>query len=145
LANGHPLYHWDTPKVAHLMRHFMGEDRKLVAVHLVTPNKMAMLNWTYRHKMRTTDILSFRFPSDDKKVLGEIALCPDIAIRRLQGTREHVSSQAEVNLRLAKLLAHGMAHLLGHDHQNIQEFRVMRRVENGLLDGLRVGRIIKTR
>ena len=52
-------------------------------------------------------------------MLGDIVLCPAVAER--QG--EAAGHSMEVELRL--LLTHGILHLLGHDHAEPDEHRVM--------------------
>ena len=55
----------------------------------------------------------------DEGVLGDVVLCPTVAQR--QG--EQAGHSMEVELRL--LLTHGILHLLGHDHAEPEEHKVM--------------------
>jgi probable rRNA maturation factor len=67
-------------------------------------------------------------------MLGDIVLCPVVAAEQAQVAGH--SAQAEFEL----LLTHGMLHLLGHDHQEEEEHRVMFARQDELLAAWRVGR-----
>ena len=77
-----------------------------------------------------TDVLSFPagdFPGPGPRPLGDIVISLDTAKRfakELNTSLEH---------ELALYLAHGMLHLLGHDHQSPKEARAMEKLERKLL------------
>ncbi len=77
-----------------------------------------------------TDVLSFPagdFPGPGPRQLGDIVISLDTARRAAKdfdSTYEH---------ELALYLAHGLLHLLGHDHQVRAEARKMERLERKLL------------
>jgi probable rRNA maturation factor len=77
-----------------------------------------------------TDVLSFPagdFPGPGPRPLGDIVISLDTARRQakdLGTTFEH---------ELALYLAHGLLHLLGHDHQTAKDARTMERLERKLL------------
>ena len=72
----------------------------------------------------TTDVMSF--PMDELKpndpepgILGDIVISPVVA--RAQAERAGHSFEHEVKI----LAAHGLLHLLGYDHQELEKERVM--------------------
>ena len=72
----------------------------------------------------TTDVMSF--PMDELKpndpepgILGDIVISPVVA--RAQAERAGHSFEHEVKI----LAAHGLLHLLGYDHQELEDERVM--------------------
>ncbi len=77
-----------------------------------------------------TDVLSFPagdFPGPGPRPLGDIVISLDTARRyakQLDTSLEH---------ELALYLAHGLLHLLGHDHQRPRDARAMERLERKLL------------
>ena len=89
---------------------------------------MAALHEKFMDLPGSTDVLSFPMdelragtsdkPSDEG-ILGDVVLCPAVAAR--QG--EQAGHSMEVELRL--LLTHGVLHLLGHDHEEPEEHKVM--------------------
>lgn len=82
---------------------------------------MRRLNREYRKVDRPTDVLSF--PSEDPVFLGDVAV--DVPYAARQARRRGHSLDREVQL----LLAHGVLHLLGHDHETDdgEMFRLQRR------------------
>ncbi len=75
-----------------------------------------------------TDVLSFpmdelRAPSDNEEeptgILGDIVLCPAVTARQAAENGRTPDGEAEY------LLIHGLLHLLGHDHAEPEEKRVM--------------------
>lgn len=98
-----------------------------LSVLIVDEVAMAALHEKFMDEPGPTDVLSF--PMDELRegtpenlsegMLGDIVLCPAVAQR--QG--EAAGHSMEVELRL--LLTHGILHLLGHDHAEPEEHRVM--------------------
>lgn len=84
------------------------EDREL-SVLLTDDNEMQGLNRDYRGKDKPTDVLSF--PMDDARLLGDVVISMDTA--KAQARDLGVSLDDEV----ARLLVHGILHLLGYDHE----------------------------
>lgn len=79
---------------------------------------------------RATDVLSFpagEFPGPGSRQLGDIVISLDTAKRA--GRELGTSLEHE----LALYLAHGLLHLLGHDHQSKAQARKMERLERRLL------------
>ncbi|AFV89250.1 metalloprotein, YbeY family [Acidipropionibacterium acidipropionici ATCC 4875] len=75
-----------------------------------------------------TDVLSFpmdelRAPADGEEppagILGDIVLCPTVTARQAAENGRTPDGEAEY------LLIHGLLHLLGHDHAEPEEKRVM--------------------
>jgi probable rRNA maturation factor len=99
-----------------------------LSVMLVDEASMAALHEKFMDLPGSTDVLSFPMdelragtsdkPSDEG-ILGDVVLCPAVAAR--QG--EQAGHSMEVELRL--LLTHGVLHLLGHDHEEPEEHKVM--------------------
>jgi probable rRNA maturation factor len=84
------------------------------------------LNARYRNIDRPTDVLSFTM--NDPDLLGEIVISlPKV---RIQAKRYGVSNDDEI----ARLFVHGFFHLLGFDHKNKKDRRVMENREQKYLD-----------
>ena len=84
------------------------------------------LNRQYLGKNRPTDVLSF--PMDDPSIIGDIVISVDRA--REQSKEFGVS----LNEELARLLVHGLLHLLGYDHvKGGSQAKRMREREEGLM------------
>lgn len=97
------------------------EDRDL-SIALVGQGRIRALNKKYRGKNRVTDVLAFPGPivsfekfkiGGIKKTegLGEIIIC----LREVKKNAKRFGSVFE--RELAKVLLHGILHLLGYDHE----------------------------
>lgn len=95
------------------------KERKLAAkVEVVFLNKgqIEKLNFSYRQKKESTDVLSFSskgklFPQEDKDYLGQLAVC----LSCIEGNARRLKEPLEKEL--ARILIHGILHLLGYNHE----------------------------
>jgi rRNA maturation RNase YbeY len=96
-------------------------------------------NRDYRHKDKATDILSFPYhptlkagerikpQAPEDKNLGDLILCPEYVHNDLDRWGESFEERMKV------LLVHGICHLLGYDHIEDEDYKVMKRKETALL------------
>jgi probable rRNA maturation factor len=103
----------------------LGRDEEL-SVLVTTDAQIKRLNGTWRGKRQPTDVLSFGGAAGSPS-LGDVVISLDTA--RRQGRERHKTLSDE----LARLLAHGVLHLLGHDHEQPAEARRMAKAEIALL------------
>ena len=88
-----------------------------VAIILVDPEPMRVLNREYRAKDEVTDVLAFpiderdELPSGMPRLLGDVVICLDRCTE--QAAEQGNSPGAE----LVVLAVHGVLHLLGYDHE----------------------------
>ncbi|HRY63411.1 MAG TPA: rRNA maturation RNase YbeY [Patescibacteria group bacterium] len=85
------------------------------------------LNRSYRGLDHSTDILSFVFAKDKKNLDGELVICYAVALRQAR------ESGHALRQEIMRLLAHGLLHLIGYDHQRTKETAAMEKMENILL------------
>lgn len=97
-----------------------------LSVLLATDPAVRALNRTFRKKDRPTDVLSFEQDST-RGLLGDVVISLDTARRQASEGGRPLSDE------LARLLAHGLLHLLGHDHQRADDARAMADAEIRLL------------
>tara|TARA_B100001540_G_scaffold234771_1_gene208996 strand:+ start:185 stop:631 length:447 start_codon:yes stop_codon:yes gene_type:complete len=97
------------------------------SVLLTNNKKMKSLNFKFRKKNKTTDVLSFPFRSVENKnvYIGDIAISYEIVNRR--------SKLSNFFLELDKMWIHGYFHLIGYDHKKRKDFKKMNKKENLLL------------
>jgi probable rRNA maturation factor len=112
--------------IAERMLRHLGRDEHELSVLLTDDAFIQTLNETHRGKDRPTDVLAFAqnegegMPTPlDHGLLGDVVISLDTAQRQAQG-RKH-SLMDEVSF----LLAHGILHLVGYDHQTDEEEAVM--------------------
>jgi probable rRNA maturation factor len=97
-------------------------SRATASVLLCGDARMRRLNRVYRGVDRPTDVLSF--PSGEPGFLGDVAIDVPYAARQARRLGHPVDREVKV------LLAHGVLHLLGHDHETDDGtmFRLQRRL-----------------
>ena len=82
------------------------KENKDLSIALVGQKRMRELNKKYRGKNRVTDVLAF--PGDG---LGEIVICS-------KEVRKNAKKfDSTFGKELARVLIHGILHLLGYDHE----------------------------
>jgi probable rRNA maturation factor len=101
------------------------------------------LNRNYRSVDRTTDVIAFSLsergtnaqpfitPPDDIMHLGEVIISYPQAKRQAHEQRHSLEKE------LALLVAHGVLHLLGYDHELPEQAEKMRAMEARVLDALK--------
>ncbi|WP_079653428.1 rRNA maturation RNase YbeY [Thermocrinis minervae] len=103
-----------------------------VSVFLCSDETIRELNRIYRNKDKPTDVLSFELNENVGKftLLGEIVISLDTAKRQAQELKHSLEEE------LKRLLAHGLVHLLGYDHEKGgEEAKLFFSLEGWLLSG----------
>jgi probable rRNA maturation factor len=129
--------------VTSLVRHELPAGSYTISVHLVGDEAMRTLNRDHRDIDRTTDVLSFplhdpngmRFvlPPDHAVNLGDVV----VSWPRVQAQAEEFGHSPR--RELAYLIAHGVLHVLGYDHEVEPDRRRMRAREEEALAELGSG------
>ena len=112
-------------------------DRQLdteISVRLVGVEEMSQLNHDYRDKTGPTNVLSFPagLPEDlGLPLLGDIVICAPIV-------RQEAADQGKpAQAHWAHMTVHGTLHLLGYDHIEDEDARIMESMETAILASLR--------
>ena len=98
--------------------------RAEVSILLCDDAAIHELNRTYRHIDRPTDVLAFAIRESNDPTIP-IGMLGDVAISIDTATRQAGEARRSVEDEIAMLLAHGLLHLLGHDHRDRTEERRM--------------------
>ena len=103
------------------------DKNKEFSLFLTDSKKMKKLNYKFRKKNKSTDVLSFPFQNSIKKdsYLGDIALSFQIINKR--------SNITNFNIEFDKIWIHGYLHLIGYDHKKLKDFKKMSKKESLLL------------
>ena len=106
---------------------------------VVDNNYIHELNKTYRGIDRETDVISFALEDDktfnlESRVLGDIYISLD---RVYSQARDYGHS---VLREFAFLSVHGMLHLLGYDHMNVEDEKVMFSLQEKILEEANITR-----
>lgn len=103
-----------------------------MAILLTDDATVADLNQRFRDKAGPTNVLSFPAPDNPEGHLGDIALAYGVC------AREAAEQGKSLAHHLQHLVAHGVLHLVGYDHQTETEAEEMEALERRILAGLDV-------
>ena len=101
-----------------------------VTLLLTDDDTIRGLNLRFREQDRPTNVLSFPAPQNPERFLGDIALAYGVCARE---AREQGKPLAH---HLQHLVAHGVLHLLGYDHETDAQAAEMEDLERAVLAGL---------
>ncbi|AJQ45464.1 rRNA maturation factor [Ureaplasma diversum] len=112
------------------------EHQRLFECHFVDKATILDINTKYRNKNYVTDVISFAF--DDSEIitplLGEMYICYEKAIEQ---AKEYNHS---LRREICFLFTHGLLHLLGYDHENEADEKVMFKLQDEILEELKISR-----
>jgi len=103
-----------------------------LSLSLVDDREIRTLNRDWRKKDKATDVLSFPAPElppgvPGRRPLGDVVISLDTAKRQAREEGRTLPTE------LARYLAHGILHLLGHDHHRRADAEKMASEEERLL------------
>jgi probable rRNA maturation factor len=106
-----------------------------INLRILDDEEMKKLNYKFRNKNLTTNVLSFQ--SDDisikhTKNIGDIAISSDYV------AREAVEEGKFFEDHMIHMLAHGVYHILGYDHQNEETALIMENKEINILNKINI-------
>ena len=107
-------------------------DGEAVTILLTDDDSVRDLNARFRGKDYATNVLSFPAPQNPEGHLGDIALAFGVC------AREAAEQGKPIAHHLQHLVAHGVLHLLGYDHETDAEAEHMEGLERVILAGLGV-------
>jgi len=128
----------DEEKLKLTCQQFMQEsdvgDSELV-VRLVSPVEIQVLNKEYRSKNQVTNVLAFSsdIPLEiGETILGDVVICVEVV------REEAVLAGKAFSDHLSHMAIHGILHLLGYDHDDLESANKMEGIEIEFLKKIRV-------
>jgi len=114
----------------------VGQSNSELSIAIVPDDEIEALNFEHRGKRSATDVLSFSLlegeHSDQRgKLLGDVVIGIQTAARQARAARRGLDEE------VARLLIHGILHLLGWDHEEPAEAKGMRAEERRLWRAIR--------
>jgi len=106
-----------------------------INLRILDDEEMEKLNYKFRNKNLTTNVLSFQ--SDDisikhTKNIGDIAISSEYV------EREALEEGKFFEDHMIHMLAHGVYHILGYDHQNEETALIMESKEINILNKINI-------
>lgn len=103
-----------------------------LTLRFVDNEEMHLLNHTYRKQDKTTNVLAFPSEIPDSieleyPLLGDVIVCPDVL------ALESIEQNKTLDAHWAHIVIHGVLHLLGYDHIDEHDAKIMQNKEIELL------------
>lgn len=119
-------------------------ENPLFNIIIINNERIQEINKEYRNKDAVTDVISFAFEESDNIKYENIRFLGEIYI-----SYERCKSQAQeyghsIERELCYLSIHGLLHLLGYDHMEEEDKKVMRALEEEILSEYDIKRWKKT-
>lgn len=124
----------DILNVSEITFELLEVENPVFNVVLVDEDRIREINREYRDKDSVTDVISFAFEESDNihvenlRFLGEIYICVK---RAEEQAKEYGHS---FKREICYLTVHGLLHLLGYDHMKEEDKKVMRDLEERILE-----------
>lgn len=120
------------------LKHLKLNFNPYVSVTLVDNEFIHNINRDYRHIDRPTDVISFAFLDGDEnkdKIFqsGEMVVLGEIYISFDKAREQAASYGHSLDRELKFLFVHGILHLLGYDHMNIEDEKKMFALQDEIL------------
>lgn len=103
-------------------------------VLLVDEEEMTQLHIKWMDEPGPTDVLTF--PMDELRphstqagILGDIVLCPQVALRQSESANHSFTHEISI------LGIHGLLHIVGYDHQNKEDEKEMFELQESIVAG----------
>ncbi|MGB5351217.1 MAG: rRNA maturation RNase YbeY [Polyangiales bacterium] len=119
-----PVRHADLRWRAEAMLEALGLADAELSILLCDDSTIRELNRRYRKKNRPTDVLAFPMHEGPGPHIAP-GLLGDVVISLPTARRQAAARDRAIVDEVTFLLAHGLLHLLGHDHANKREEREM--------------------
>ncbi|MCV3728589.1 rRNA maturation RNase YbeY [Ureaplasma miroungigenitalium] len=108
---------------------------RIFELFFVDDDEIREINFNYREKDSITDVVSLESdPSHFSPILGEVYVCIP------QTQRQAITYQHSFERELCFLITHGILHLLGYDHLNVEDEKVMFGLQEEILNKLGITR-----
>ena len=107
-----------------------------VSIVLADDGRVAELNARYRGKEGATNVLAFPMADAGAAAAGAPRLLGDVVLARETVVREARAQAKDVADHMAHLVAHGVLHLVGHDHHASAAAEAMEALETAALASL---------
>lgn len=112
----------------------------IFSVVFVDDNEIHEINRNYRNVDRITDVISFAFEDNQDLMYNDIRMLGDIYICIPQMKRQAEDFGHSEKRELSFLAVHGLLHLLGYDHMNVEDEKEMFSLQELILNDKNIKR-----
>ena len=110
-----------------------------LSIFITNNRKMKIINFTYRKKNKTTNVLSF--PQNEINLIeksSKILVLGDIVVSLEKVYEESVKQKKDFYSHLSHMIIHSLLHLFGFDHKSDKKFKIMREKEISILSKMNI-------
>ncbi|MEN6523475.1 MAG: rRNA maturation RNase YbeY [Anaerolineaceae bacterium] len=113
------------------IKQLYGDEKVELSIALEQDDVVKDLNFKYRSVDATTDVLSFEdnYPNPETGLIH----VGDIIISVPQAQKQAITAGHSLNQELALLIVHGVLHLDGYDHTEVEDEKVMWEKQGSIL------------
>lgn len=125
-----------TIKMADIPEQIAGKELE-TSVVLTNDEMIARLNNKYKNKKGPTNVLSFATLDSDAPIIDALPYTlGDIVLSLETLNKEHKEQKKKFSSHYTHLVIHGMLHLLGYNHEEDEEAKIMENLEADILETL---------
>lgn len=127
-------------KLSEFTLNYENVNKAIVNIILVDEETIKKINTEYRNNPNVTDVISFALEENEElkfefgRLLGDIYIC--LPQMKRQALEYNHSEKREISF----LTVHGLLHLLGYDHMNKEEEKIMFEKQELILDDYNIKR-----
>ncbi len=115
-------------------------NNAIFSVIFVDDDEIHRINKEYRKVDRVTDVISFAFEDNEEKSYNELRVLGDIYICIPQMKRQAKLYEHSEKRELSFLAVHGLLHLLGYDHMEKEDEKIMFNLQEMILNDKNIKR-----
>lgn len=97
-------------------------------INFISQGEITVINQKYLNHNNSTDIITFNYSGDKNSLDGEIFISYEDAIINAAKFKNSVDEE------IKRLVIHGILHMTGFDDMNAEDYKIMKRLENQLLN-----------
>jgi probable rRNA maturation factor len=109
-------------------------ENPLLNIVIVDNERIREINREYRNKDAVTDVISFAFEEVNDVDYGDVRFLGEIYISYERCKEQAKDFGHSVRREFSYLAVHGLLHLLGYDHIKEEDKKVMRALEEEILN-----------
>lgn len=112
-------------KIVEFALQYQKINNSIFNIIIVDEEKIRFLNKNYRNKDSVTDVISFALEDDDTFIKTDVRILGDIYICLKRAKEQSIEYGHSFLREICFLTIHGLLHLLGYDHMNEEEEKIM--------------------
>lgn len=115
----------EVKKIVEFALKYQKINNAIFNIIIVDEEKIRYLNKNYRNKDSVTDVISFALEDDDTFIKTDVRILGDIYICLKNAKDQSIEYGHSFLREICFLTIHGLLHLLGYDHMEIEEEKIM--------------------